>query len=147
MFTATAAQSLGTRYASPVSLSFLTSVGVWGISLLFLIAGAGAYFALERHSPRQFIGKRCLRLLTPFVFASLTLIPLQDYTILRTFPGALGQVAVLGWDRHTADSLVAFYLLLSSHGRMAHLWCPWSYGLPRLASGVAALSPQRKPFH
>ncbi len=109
LFTAAANQLLGTQNASPVSLSLLTSVGVWGIALLFLVAGAGAYFALERHSPRQFIGERCLRLFIPFAFASLTLVPLQDYATLRTFPGALGQVAVLGWDRHVADSLVAFY--------------------------------------
>lgn len=102
-------QYFGTRYTSPVSLSELSTVGVWGISLLFLIAGAGACFALERRSPRQFIGERCLRLLIPFAFATLTLIPLQDYAILHTFPGVPGKVATSGWDRRVADSLVAFY--------------------------------------
>lgn len=109
LFTLAADQYFGTRYSSPVSLSFLTSVSVWGMSLLFLVAGAGACFALTYRSPRQFIGERCLRLFIPFAFASLTLIPLQDYAILHAFPGVLGQVPVPGWDRHVADSLVAFY--------------------------------------
>ena len=65
LFTATAGQYFGTRSSSPVSLSFLATVGVWGISLLFLIAGAGACFALERRSPRQFISERGRRLLIP----------------------------------------------------------------------------------
>lgn len=90
------------RYSSPVSLSLLATVGMWGISLLFLIAGAGAYFALERRSPCQFIGESCLRLFIPFAFATLTL-------ILHAFPWVLGQVPVPGWDQHVADSLVAFY--------------------------------------
>jgi peptidoglycan/LPS O-acetylase OafA/YrhL len=109
LFTATAAQYFSTHSSSPLSLSLLATVGVWGISLLFLIAGAGACFALERRSPREFISERCLRLLIPFAFATLTLIPLQDYAILHAFPGVLGQVAVPGWDRHVADSLVSFY--------------------------------------
>lgn len=100
LFSATAAQYFSTHSSSPVSLSLLATVGVWGISLLFLIAGAGACFALQRRSPRQFIGERCLRLLIPFAFATLTLIPLQDYAILHAFPGVLGQVAVPDWDRH-----------------------------------------------
>jgi peptidoglycan/LPS O-acetylase OafA/YrhL len=63
----------------------LTSVGVWGIALLFLIAGAGARFALERRTARQFIGERCLRLLIPFAFATLTLMPLL--LVLRSARG------------------------------------------------------------
>ena len=141
LFTATAGQYFGTRSSSPISLSLLATVGVWGISLLFLIAGAGACFALERRTPRQFISERCLRLLIPFAFATLTLIPLQGYAILHAFPGVLGQVAVPGWDQHIADSPVAFYpRYLSSYLSFLTHYAPgqeivfWShlYFIPRL---------------
>jgi acyltransferase-like protein len=46
-----------------------------------------------------------------------TLIPLQVYLIIRTFPSVLGQVpAPAGWDPHFADSPVTFYL-----------WCVGGY--------------------
>lgn len=54
LFIGAANQIFGTRNVSPVSLDLLTSVGLWGMSLLFLVAGAGAYFALERRTVRQF---------------------------------------------------------------------------------------------
>lgn len=110
-FTANTGKYLGTQYASPIGLSTLMTVGSWGIALLFLVAGAAAYSLLGRHAPRYFIGERCLRLLVPFLFASLTLIPLQDYLIIRTFPGVVGQLsAPPGWDPRFADSPVTFYL-------------------------------------
>jgi len=76
------------RNTSPVSLTSLATMVVRGISLLFLVAGAGTCFVLERRSPRQFIGERGLRLFIPF--ASLTLIPLQDYAILHADPNCPG---------------------------------------------------------
>ena len=110
-FTANTAHYYGTGYSSSVGLSSLMTVGSWGIALLFFVAGAAAYSMLSRRSPRQFIGERCVRLLIPMVFASLTLIPLQVYLIIRTFPSVLGQVpAPAGWDPHFADSPATFYL-------------------------------------
>ena len=110
-FTTTTATYYGTQYASPVGLSTLMTIGSWGIALLFLVAGAAACSMLDHRSPRQFVGERCVRLLVPFVFASLTLIPLQDYLIIHAFPSVLGQVsAPAGWDPQYADSPVSFYL-------------------------------------
>lgn len=109
-FTAAVGQYLGTGYASPISLATLTTLSTFGISVLFLVAGAATTFALGRRSPRQFIGERCVRLLVPFAFATLTLIPLQDFIIVRTFPGVLGQASLpAGWEPRLADSPLAFY--------------------------------------
>ena len=109
-FTATTGKYYGTGYTSTVGLSTLMSIGTWGIGLLFLVAGAAAYCMLDRHTPLQFIGERSVRLLIPFLVASLTLVPLQDYLILHSFPGVLGQVpAPPGWDPRFAASPLTFY--------------------------------------
>ncbi len=39
-----------------------TVVDPWGMPLLFVIAGAGAFFALQRRGGRQYLGERVLRL-------------------------------------------------------------------------------------
>ncbi len=110
-FTTTTGSYFGTRYASPVGLSTLMTLGSWGIALLFLVAGASAYHMLDSRSPRQFIWERCVRLLIPFLFASLTLVPLQDYLVIHTFPEVLSRVsAPPGWEPRFADSPVSFYL-------------------------------------
>lgn len=109
-FTANTGKYLGTQYTTPVSLSTLMIVGTWGMALLFLVAGAATSYMLGRHSPRQFIGNRSVRLLIPFLFACLTLIPLQDYLIVRAFPGVLDQVPTPpGLDPQLAASPLSFY--------------------------------------
>ncbi len=109
-FTATTAKYYGTQLTFPIGLSTLMSIGSWGIGLLFLVAGAAAYSMLSRHTPLQFIGERCLRLLIPFLVASLTLIPLQDYLIIHNFPGVIGQIPTPpGWEPRFADSPLTFY--------------------------------------
>src|SRR5690349_7699852 len=98
-FSANSDKYYGTGYSSPVGLSSLMTVGSWGIALLFLIAGAAASAMLTRHTPHQFVSERFLRLLVPFVFASLTLIPLQNYLIVHTFPGVIDKIpAPSGWN-------------------------------------------------
>lgn len=110
-FTTTTAQYYGTQYSSPIGLSTMMNLGTWGIALLFLVAGASARFALATRSPQQYISERFLRLMVPFLFASLTLIPLQDYLILHNFPGVVSQIsAPPGWNPQYADSPVSFYL-------------------------------------
>ncbi|HEU5439643.1 MAG TPA: acyltransferase family protein [Ktedonobacterales bacterium] len=109
-FTANTAKYLGTQYASPIGLSTLMIVGTWGMALLFLVAGAAAYHMLVRRSPRRFIGDRSVRLLIPFLFACLTLIPLQDYLIVHAFPDVLDRIpAPPGLDPHLTASPLTFY--------------------------------------
>jgi hypothetical protein len=76
------------------------------------------------------------------------LIPLQDYAILHAFPGVLGPVAVPGWDRHIADSLVTFsprylggYLSFLTHNASQRALVFWTHlwFIPRLL-GISGLS-------
>ena len=54
-------------------------VDPWGMPLLFVIAGAGAFFALQRRTGVQFLRERILRLIIPLVFGLLILVPPQAY--------------------------------------------------------------------
>ncbi|MCC7353855.1 MAG: acyltransferase family protein [Anaerolineae bacterium] len=51
----------------------------WGMPLVFLIAGAGSWFALQRRTPGQYARERFKRLLIPFVVGSILLSPIVYY--------------------------------------------------------------------
>jgi len=51
----------------------------WRLPLLFIISGMGTYFSLQKRSGGQFIWERHVRLLIPFIFGMLFLIPPQVY--------------------------------------------------------------------
>jgi fucose 4-O-acetylase-like acetyltransferase len=58
-----------------VSQRFIDFVGPWHMSLLFLLAGAASWFAFGHRSGRQYAGERFKRLLIPFVFGVLVIVP------------------------------------------------------------------------
>jgi peptidoglycan/LPS O-acetylase OafA/YrhL len=72
---------------------------LWGLQLLFVLAGASSYYALRRRSAIRFAGERLLRLGVPLVVGLVTLSPLQAYfmslaqghrqTFLEFLPGFL----------------------------------------------------------
>jgi glucan biosynthesis protein C len=51
----------------------------WVMQTLFLLAGMTAWSSLGSRTRRQYVRERVLRLLVPFVFGSLTLIPWNGY--------------------------------------------------------------------
>jgi fucose 4-O-acetylase-like acetyltransferase len=57
------------------SQRFIDFVGPWHMSLLFLLAGAASWFAFRHRSGRQYAGERVKRLLIPFVFGVLVIVP------------------------------------------------------------------------
>ncbi|GAP98216.1 acyltransferase family protein [Leptolyngbya sp. NIES-2104] len=65
--------------SSPVMNGFVLFVHQWHMPLFFLISGAGTWFALSYRSAKQYVQERCQRLLIPFVFGTLVLIPPQVY--------------------------------------------------------------------
>jgi len=65
--------------ASQVMHGFILFVHQWHMPLLFLVSGAGTWFALSVRSPKQYLQERCQRLFVPFVFGTLVLIPPQVY--------------------------------------------------------------------
>ena len=58
---------------------FIASIGPWQMSLFFLLAGASTYYALRKRSGGEYSRERFKRLLIPFVFGVLVLIPPQSY--------------------------------------------------------------------
>ncbi|PIY97147.1 MAG: hypothetical protein COY66_01060 [Candidatus Kerfeldbacteria bacterium CG_4_10_14_0_8_um_filter_42_10] len=64
---------------SVVLSAFTDSVGAWGMPLLFFVAGASAWFALQKYNAGRFIKERLFRLLLPLVLATVTLAPVLGY--------------------------------------------------------------------
>ena len=52
---------------------------LWRMPLLFLISGAGTYYALGRRSGKQYLKERTRRLLLPLVAGIFILVPVQVY--------------------------------------------------------------------
>lgn len=51
----------------------------WRLPLLFIISGIGTYYSLQKRTGRQFIRERNTRLLIPFMFGMIFIIPPQVY--------------------------------------------------------------------
>lgn len=84
--------------------------GTWGMPLLFLVAGASAYFALNRRTGGQYVKERAQRLLVPFIFATLLIIPLQVYAIVVSDPTLVRAFGLPIHDPAFASSYWAFYV-------------------------------------
>jgi len=78
----------------PQESALVTQVGefidVWHMPLLFVLAGASTYLALGRRSRREYAFERVRRLLVPFVFGMLLLIPPQTWYGARFNSGYRG---------------------------------------------------------
>jgi peptidoglycan/LPS O-acetylase OafA/YrhL len=60
-----------------VTVFFGAFLGPWGMPFFFLLAGAGAWFALQRRTGRQYASERFWRLFVPFVVGCVLFTPLQ----------------------------------------------------------------------
>lgn len=65
---------------------FITFVHQWHMPLFFLLSGAGTWFALSFRSALQYVQERFNRLLIPFLFGTLVLVPPQVYYRLLSNP-------------------------------------------------------------
>lgn len=57
----------------------MTLLNVWRIPLLFFVSGMGVYFALRRRSWAQLIKERAQRILLPFAFGMVAIVPIHVY--------------------------------------------------------------------
>ncbi|MBW4699527.1 MAG: acyltransferase family protein [Aphanocapsa lilacina HA4352-LM1] len=62
--------------AADLLVAFLNQ---WFMPLFFVVSGVGTWFALGFRSAGRYVAERCNRLLVPFVFGCLVLIPPQVY--------------------------------------------------------------------
>ncbi len=60
-------------------------LNVWRIPLLFFVSGMGVYFALRRRSWAQLIKERAQRILLPFVFGAVAIVPIHVYLWQRYY--------------------------------------------------------------
>ncbi|NQX91625.1 MAG: acyltransferase family protein [Flavobacteriales bacterium] len=64
----------------------MTLLNVWRIPLLFFISGMGVYFAMQKRSPKKLLLERGKRILLPYLFGILAIVPLH-YLIFQDFYG------------------------------------------------------------
>lgn len=100
---------------------FIAFVGPWHMPLLFLLAGAASWFALSRRGGGRYSLERCTRLLVPFLFGLLVLIPPQSYLGLLSHAGSAP--GFFGWlpDFFRLDSADPDGYFLGGH-TWGHLW-------------------------
>ena len=61
------------------SNGFILLTFTWYMPVLFFLAGASTYFALQRRSGLQYIMERIKKLLIPFIFGIIVIVPPQTY--------------------------------------------------------------------
>lgn len=85
---------VSSRDRSLVLTAFTAFTFPWGIPLLFLLSGSGAYFGLRSKTAAGFLRKRIIRLGLPLVAGIVLLSPLQAYLTSgiapKNLPGMLG---------------------------------------------------------
>ena len=91
----------------------------WVMQLLFLLAGMTAWYSLRSRTRGQYVRERLRRLLIPFVFGSLTLIPWNGYV------SALNHASFSG----------SFWNYFPVH--FERMW--WALNIPRFHHGLIAL--------
>ena len=64
---------------SPAMGIFILLVHQWHMPLFFFLSGAATWFSLEARTANQYVKERFQRLLIPFVFGTLVLVPIQVY--------------------------------------------------------------------
>lgn len=63
-----------------VAMNILTTfISIWGIPLLFLVAGGSARYALASRGVKRYLNERVTRLAIPFIFGMLLIVPIQVY--------------------------------------------------------------------
>ncbi len=55
----------------------MSMLNVWRIPLLFFVSGMGVYFAIRRRSLKELLLERSRRILVPFVFGILVIVPIH----------------------------------------------------------------------
>jgi glucan biosynthesis protein C len=55
----------------------MSMLNVWRIPLLFFVSGMGVYFAIQKRDWKQLLKERAKRILLPFVFGMLCIVPIH----------------------------------------------------------------------
>lgn len=63
----------------------MSMLNVWRIPLLFFVSGMGVYFALQNRNGKQLIAERAGRILIPFLFGAIAIVPIHGYLWQRYY--------------------------------------------------------------
>ena len=65
--------------SEPLFWSVIAFISLWQMQLLFVLAGAASWFAFGRRSAHEYRAERVKRLLVPFLFGLVVIVPIQSY--------------------------------------------------------------------
>ncbi len=68
----------------------IAAIGFWFMVLLFVIAGYSTFQALQKRTPGAYAKERVLRLLVPFLFGLVLIVPVQGYVASLQHEGFTG---------------------------------------------------------
>ena len=91
----------------------------WHMPLLFALAGAATWLALGHRSPKAYLGERTRRLLVPFLFGLLLIVPPQGFLASRIRGGSQESVLSFLGDYWTVEGDLSGY---TNSFTPAHLW-------------------------
>lgn len=77
-------------HTNTVLYVFSTFVYPWYMTFLFAIAGMSCKYALQKRTTKQFVAERTKKLMIPFFFGLLVLVPVMTYTAEVFFHGYTG---------------------------------------------------------
>ncbi|WP_305983463.1 acyltransferase family protein [Roseivirga thermotolerans] len=60
-------------------------LNVWRIPLLFFVSGMGVFFALQKRNWKQLLGERATRILMPYGFGALVIVPIHVAILLKHY--------------------------------------------------------------
>lgn len=63
----------------------MAMLNVWRIPLLFFVSGMGVYFAMRKRNWKQLIVERAKRILLPFTFGMLVIVPIHVLIIINYY--------------------------------------------------------------
>jgi glucans biosynthesis protein C len=101
-----------------LSWAVVAFLNPWHMPLLFVLAGAATWLALGHRGPTAYLGERVRRLLVPFLFGVVLVVPPQGFLASR-FRGGDQSVAAFLADYWTIEGDLSGY---TGSWTPAHLW-------------------------
>lgn len=90
----------------------MTMLNVWRIPLLFYVSGMGLYFAMRKRNWKQLLLDRTKRILLPFAFGIVAIVPLHMFIFQKYYNLPLGYYSGQGHLWFLGNILVYVLLLL-----------------------------------
>jgi glucan biosynthesis protein C len=101
-----------------LSWAVVAFLNPWHMPLLFVLAGAATWLALGHRGPKGYVSERTKRLLIPFLFGVLLIVPPQGF-LASHFRGSDGSVLSFLGDYWTVEGDLSGY---TGSWTPAHLW-------------------------